>query len=522
MRPPPIDPLEAAVVRQLLVSIAEEMGAVLERSSHSPNIKERRDHSCALFDARGRLLAQAAHIPVHLGAFPMMMNRLAVEQTWEEGDVLACNDPECGGTHLPDISVVAPVFHDGALQGFVANRAHHADVGGMYPGSMGPARSSYAEGLIIPPVKLVRAGKRDDDIWRLVLRNVRTPEERSGDLSAQLGSLANGVSRWRALLHRWGSELLCRHADAAILSTQRATHSFIRRLPGTPASAEDQLDAAEDQPVPYLRVALSRVGRKLRIDFTGTSASCPAPLNAPPAVTASAAYYCLACLLPAGTDLNQGILDCLQLVLPENSLVCPGRASPVAAGNVETSQRLVDLLLRAFSAWFPDRIPAASQGTMNNISFGGETPVPWSYYETIGGGAGAGPGGPGASGIHCHMSNTRNTPVEALEFHYPMRIRAYALRTGSGGAGGSAGGEGVVRETEVLEAATVSLLTDRRGSAPYGLAGGGSGANGRNTLIRSGELEQILGARGSWALRPGDRVRVETPGGGAYRRASDP
>lgn len=508
------------VFRHLFISIAEEMGVTLERTSYSPNIKERRDYSCAVFDASGRLVAQAAHIPVHLGAFPLLMSHVVPRFRWRPGDIVLCNDPFLGGTHLPDISLISPVFAGPRrLAGFVANRAHHADVGGAYPGSMAPTTELYQEGVIIPPLKLYEGGRPNEAVLELLLRNVRTPGERRGDLSAQVAANATGVRRFQELLERYGwQELRTRIRDA-----RTASRTAVRRLlAGWPRGRYRFADFLDDDghgsgPIAIQAELRAERGRFFA-DFTGSEPQQKGAVNATLAVTHAAVYYALICLLPEEVPLNHGIFEAVSVRAPEGSVVNARPPAAVAGGNVETSQRITDVVLGALAQALPDRIPAASQGTMNNLTLGGirpETGEPWAYYETLGGGAGGGPAAPGTSGIHCHMSNTRNTPAEALEYHYPIRVRRYGLREGSGGSGKQRGGDGIVREIELVAAAAATLLADRRGRGPYGLAGGEPGAAGTDEAW-NGQEWQTLAGKSSRALPPGARLRISTPGGGGW------
>jgi N-methylhydantoinase B len=514
------DPIAAEVFRHLFISVAEEMGVTLERTAYSPNIKERRDHSCALFDAEGALVAQAAHIPVHLGAFPLLMRAVVPRFRWRRGDVVICNDPYLGGTHLPDISVISPAFtKSGRLAGFVANRAHHADVGGAFPGSMAPTTEVYQEGVILPPLKLIDAGRTNDAVLELFLRNVRTPDERRGDLSAQLAANATGLARFEGLLERYGpAQVRLRIREARRRSAQ-AVSAFLATFPAGRYEFTDYLDddGHGSGPLP-IRVALEVREGHLVVDFEGTSPQAKGSINATLAVTRSAVYYPLICLLPEEEAINTGVFEAVEVRAPEWTIVNARPPAAVAAGNVETSQRIVDAVFGALAQALPERIPAASQGTMNNLTLGGidpSTDKPWAYYETIGGGAGASPSADGVSGIHCHMSNTRNTPAEALEYHYPLRVRRYALRQGSGGHGKHLGGDGVIREVELLAETTVTLLTDRRSTGPYGLSGASAGQPGRNVLIHDvGEDE--LASKGSFTLPKGSKLQLETPGGGGF------
>lgn len=515
-----IDPVAAEVFRHQLVSVAEEMGVTLERTAYSPNIKERRDHSCAVFDRQGKLLAQAAHIPVHLGAFPLMMERVVPQFHWRRGDVVICNDPEAGGTHLPDISLISPVFGPtGRLVAFVANRAHHADVGGTFPGSMGPGREIFQEGMIIPPLRLYEGGKVNEGLVELFCRNVRTPGERKGDLAAQLSANAIGVRRIEELVARYGAPTFAAQAAHARLAAQRAATALLSSLPNGRHSFEDFLDS-DGQGGSHLCIAVAVEARdgRLRVDFTGTASQSPGCINATLAVTHAAVYYVLVCLLPPDTPVNEGTFSVLDIHVPTGCLLSARHPAAVAAGNVETSQRTVDVVLGALAQMLPEVIPAASQGTMNNLSIGGARSASkrlWAYYETTGGGAGASPARPGSSGLHCHMSNTRNTPAEALEYHYPLRLHTYALREDSGGGGEHAGGEGVVRELELLDSATVTLLTDRRQAGPYGLQGGEAGTPGSNEIQR-GDAWDGLPEKTSFQAAAGTRLRISTPGGGGW------
>ncbi len=514
------------IFRHVFAAIPEEMGVTLERTGYSPNIKERRDFSCALFDAGGLLVAEAAHIPVHLAALPMLLARLLPVVSWEAGDVVACNDPFAGGTHLPDLTLVSPVFApgEGAPVAFVANRAHHADIGGMAPGSMPASTELYQEGLIIPPVKLVDAGRLNEGIMDLIARNVRTPEERRGDLSAQIAANQTGVRRYLEVVERYGLAEMRARARMLQEYTERAVRAEIAAFPDGVYPFQDVLDddGISDAPVP-IRVAVTVAGDTLTFDFTGSAAQQRGPVNAPEAVTAAAVHYCVRCLLDEDVPVNAGQFAPVRIIAPEGSVVNPRFPAAVAAGNVETSQRLVDVLFGALAPCLPERVPAASAGTMNNLLIGGFDPVrggPFTYYETLGGGAGAGPQGPGASGIQTHMTNTRNTPIEALEYHYPLRVRELALREGSGGAGRHRGGEGIRRQVELLAPATVTLLTERRRSRPYGLAGGEAGAPGRNTLTLDGQ-EQVLPGKTTLSCPAGALLTVESPGGGGWGRPDD-
>ncbi len=513
-----------AIFEHLFASVAEEMGITLERAAYSPNIKERRDFSCALFLGDGRLLAQAAHIPVHLGAMPASVQAaLRHCAPFQPGDVAILNDPYQGGNHLPDITLVSPVFiTPDQPHFFVASRAHHADVGGMSPGSMPLSTELYQEGLIIPPVKLVAGGQRNEAVWALILRNVRTPEERAGDLAAQLAAHTIGARRLAEIAARYGLADLLQQGEGLLAYARRLTRAALRRIPDGRYFFRDVLEP--DIPI---QVTLIIEGDSLLADFSGTSPAVRGNLNAVPAIVVSAVVYCLRCvalaLLQTPIPMNQGSFEPLTLHLPAGSLLDPQPPAAVAAGNVETSQRLVDVVLGALAQALPDLIPAASQGTMNNITFGGRDAAGnvFAYYETVGGGLGAGPQLAGGSGMHAHMSNTLNTPVEALEYAFPLRVTTYRLRHGSGGVGRQRGGDGLVRAIQFLTPVRAAILSQRRAYGPYGLRGGQPGQPGRNCVIRAhGEVEE-LPAQANVTLEAGDQLQVETPGGGGWGAAQD-
>lgn len=517
------DPISLEVFKHLFAAIPEEMGAVLRKASYSPNIKERRDFSCALFDGEGKMISQAAHIPVHLGSMPLSV-LAAIEKFTSDlhpGDCVMLNDPYLGGTHLPDITLVSPFFLEGAAQpyAFVASRAHHADVGGMTPGSMPVAREIFQEGLIIPPIKLMRQGEIDASVWDLVLANVRTPEERSGDLHAQLAANQVGLLRLAELVSRYGSEEITTRMVQLLAYTARLTRQLLLDLPDGAYRFEDFLDddGIDSDPIP-IRLLLTIHGDTATVDFSGTAPQVKGSLNAVYAITLSAVYYVFRCLLGLDVPNNAGCLVPIRVIAPPGSLLNALPPAAVAGGNVETSQRIVDVLLGALAQACPERIPAASQGTMNNLSLGGYDPFrqrPFAYYETIGGGMGARLGCNGASAVHSHMTNTLNTPIEALEYAYPLRVRRYSIRRGSGGEGRFSGGDGIIREIEVLTESQLTLLSERRKIAPYGLCGGHPGKQGMNRLLRKGH-EIPLPSKGTFELQEGDVISLETPGGGGW------
>jgi N-methylhydantoinase B/oxoprolinase/acetone carboxylase alpha subunit len=524
-----IDPIAFEVFEHLFVAVAEEMGVTLCRTSFSPNIKERLDYSCAIYDAAGDTIAQGDHMPVHLGAMPLSVRAAIDHAPMAPGDVVLLNDPFRGGTHLPDLTMVSPVFLPGSAGAtgddsarpafYVANRAHHSDVGGMSPGSMPLAREIFQEGLIIPPVKLVAGGTIAADVLALILANVRTPDEREGDLTAQIA--ANRVAERRLLeivaLH--GAAPVAAYAAAVQDHTERVMRATIAAIPDGIYAFEDRLDDDGFSPAPIvIRAAVTIAGDGAVVDFTGSDPQTTGGVNANFAITLSATLYAFRCLVREDVLYNAGIGRVVRVVAPPGTIVNATRPSAVAGGNVEASQRITDVVLGALARALPAQLPAASQGTMNNVTLGGRHPAtgrPFAYYETIGGGMGARPGLDGISGVHTHMSNTRNTPIEAIEHYLPVRIRQYAIRQGSGGAGRWRGGDGIVREYEALTETEVTVLSDRRVGAPYGAAGGAAGQSGRNTVIRDG-VETALPGKARLTLAPGDRLRIETPGGGGY------
>ncbi|MGB3633514.1 MAG: hydantoinase B/oxoprolinase family protein [Rubrobacteraceae bacterium] len=507
-----LDPVTLSVLASALSGAAEEMGAVLIRGAYSSNIKERRDCSTALFDAEGKMVAQAEHIPVHLGAMPEAVAAV-MGRNPEPGDVFALNDPYSGGTHLPDITLVSPVAHEDEIIGYAVTRAHHSDVGGMSPGSMpSDSREIYQEGIIIPPVRLVHEGEYVDEILDLILANVRTPDLRRGDLRAQIAGNNLAQTRVSELIERRGKDTVLTAFEEVIAYTERRTREAIRDLPDGEYTAESEIegDGATDDDIP-IKVSVKIEDDEITIDFTGTSDAVAGNVNCPLAVTRSSCYFALRVLLPGDVPANAGTYAPLTIKAPEGSLVNAESPSAVVAGNVETSQRVSDTILLAFSG-AADLI-AGGQGTMNNLIIGGKD---WTYYETIGGGQGASKAADGPSGVHVGMSNTLNTPIEALELEYPMRVERYELRRDSGGSGEHLGGDGVVRSVKVLEPASLSMLTDRRRHGPQGLEGGESGAFGKNLLN-----DEELPPKVSRELSEGDVVTVETPGGGGYGKAAN-
>ena len=524
------DAVALEVFRHLFTALAEEMGAALKRASFSPNIKERRDYSCALFNPAGAAVSLGDHMPVHLGAMPMSVSAALDELgDLDPGDVVCVNDPFRGGTHLPDITLISAVFAERRILAYVASRAHHSDVGGSTPGSMPLAREIFEEGIRIPPVRLYRAGVLNEDLWRTLLANVRTPVERGGDLDAQLAALHTGSTRLLEIAERRGVDRTLAAMDGLIEYADRLVEAGLEMIPDGRYVAEDSMedDGFGSGPVP-IRATLELVGSKLTLDFTGTSPQVPGGINAVAAITSSATRYVVRCVVEAllGEPLpaGGGSMSAVTLVLPEGSLVNARPPASVAAGNVETSQRITDVLMRAFAIALPDRMPALSQGTMNNITVGGVDPrtgEAFAYYETVGGGMGAGPTGPGLSGVHCHMSNSLNTPVEALEHAYPYRVTRYEIRRNSGGAGLHRGGDGLRRDLMLLGPARVTLLSERRIKGPSGAEGGEDGATGENVLIRDGAEESLPG-KVTFTVDTGDVISVRSPGGGGWGPEQSP
>jgi len=598
--------LELTIFHKVFAAVAEEMGIVLRRSAFSPNIKERRDYSCAVFTPAGELLAQAAHIPVHLGALPATMARVLPDFPLGPGDVLLLNDPYWGGTHLPDLTLIAPVFLDGCGErakavgaglprppfnpsfrftfpgstgilpvpgqagspsyrfnsrgwekGFggggrsprppvarasspweppspnkhsqpafyLANRAHHADVGGRTPGSMPLARDLREEGVIISPIYLYRGGVRQEEVWRGLLGQMRVPEEREGDLAAQLAALTRGQERCQAIARRYSLDKLKDMSQALLAYSEAAMRALIREIPDGVYSFTDYLDDDGWGNVDLaLHLDLTITGARARLDFTRSADQTTGGVNAVPPVVEAACYYVFLTLLAEDYPINQGCFRPLTVLTRAGSLLNPRFPAPVAAGNVETSQRLVDVVLGALAQALPGLIPAASQGTMNNVAFGGVHPDSgreFTYYETLGGGTGGHPGGPGISGLHSHMTNTRNTPIEVLEHDYPVIVEQYAWRANSGGAGRHPGGLGLIRDFRFLAEVSVSLLTERRRHPPYGLAGGDPGACGENLLITAGGQKETLPGKVNLTLPAGSLLSIRTPGGGGWGKKEE-
>jgi len=500
--------IELSLFQHRIQAICDEMGAVLRGSAFSPNIKDRLDFSCAVFDADGALCAQAAHIPVHLGSMAYAMAAIVARTDWHDGDMLILNDPYLGGTHLPDVTLIAPVFADGDPVAFVANRAHHADIGASRPGSMPVARRLEEEGLIISPTRISAGGKIVPDTLDGILARLNNPDSGRADLNAQISANERGSRLLRNYIEDLGRGNFRRALDEINDYAERLARSGLARLPRGEFTFTDCMDddglGREDIPIR----ATVRIADDVHVDFAGSGARVDGNINCPLPVTAAAVYYCFYCLMPPETPACAGSFRPLSLAVPEGSLLNARPPAAVAAGNVETSSRIVDVILGALAQAAPALIPAASHGSMNNIAMGA---AGWDYYETLGGGMGGAPSGPGPGAVQTHMTNTLNTPIEVVEMHYPLRIRRYAVRRGAGGAGRHAGGDGLQREYEFTRPASVTLITERRRHAPWGLNGGSAGAPGRNLL--NGE---ILPGKCQFEAVPGDRLLIETPGGGAW------
>jgi N-methylhydantoinase B len=527
-RTPKVDPTRLEIFKNIFHSIAEEMGAALRRSAFSPNIKERRDYSCAVYDANGKVLAMGDHMPVHLGSMPASVAAARAAFPLYAGDIALLNDPFAGGTHLPDLTMVMPIFlsRNRHPSFYVANRAHHADVGGALAGSMGPAREIFQEGLRIPPVKIFRRGEINQDVMALLLANVRTPEEREGDLAAQIAACRTGERRLLDIVRKYGEREVSAYGQHLLDYSASMMRAALRELRAGIYTAEDFLDddGVSNEPL-RIQVRISIAKAAAEVDFTGSSPQCAGNVNAVEAIAISTVYYVFRCLLAEDVPATSGLLTPIQIIAPAGTIVNARPPAAVAGGNVETSQRMVDTLLRALAKAAPLRIPAASQGTMNNVTLGGKDPrhsgAAFAYYETIAGGMGARPNKDGASAIHTHMTNSWNTPIEVFEQVYPVRLRKYALRRGSGGQGQYRGGDGIVREIELLADTQVGLLCDRRNRGPYGLAGGQAGKPGKNTIERNGKKRELPGKCSLFA-EAGAILGIETPGGGGWGKPKKP
>ncbi|MBN1455723.1 MAG: hydantoinase B/oxoprolinase family protein [Methanomicrobia archaeon] len=517
-----MNPVLLELMKNAVSAVPEEMGAVLKRTAYSPNIKERMDASCAVFDAQGRMLAQAEHIPVHLGAMPLTVEcALSAFPEWQDGDQIVVNDPYHGGSHLPDLTVIKPVFFARKIVGYVVNRAHHADIGGISPGSMpGKSTDIFQEGLIIPPCKLVASGRENRDIFALISANTRTPTERIGDIRAQIAANNLGDRRVVELISHYSIATYTEFTKSITAYSERRMRHAIAAMPNGTYTAEDVLDDDGITEVPVkLVVAVTITDDTIAIDFEGTDRQRTGNINAPYAVTLSAVYYVLRAVTDPEIPPNYGCFAPVTVHVPEGTVLNPVHPTAVASGNVETAQRIVDVLLLALHEALPHTIPAQSQGTMNNVAIGGrigDSGKYFTYYETIAGGQGALPYKDGEDGIHTHMTNTANTPIEALELSYPLRVEAYELIPGSGGAGRFSGGRGIRRAIRILtDHATLSIQSERRTYPPQGLEGGADGRAGQNYLLRHGKRTD-LPAKVTMPLERDDLVVIETPGGGGY------
>jgi len=517
-----VDVITREVIRGGLEYIAEEMGIILRNAAYSTNIKERMDHSCALFDHEGRMVAQAEHIPVHLGAMPIAVRSIETKFKGEiyPGDSFILNDPYLGGTHLPDITIITPIFFKDILAGYSVSRAHHNDIGGMAPGSMpGNATEIFQEGLRIPPIKLVSKGEISKDILNLIMINSRTPKIRKGDLLAQLSSNWTGEKRLQELIDQKGLEIYKLAVDDILNYSERRFLSILSGFPENEAVGKDYMDGdgIEDKLV-ELVVKVKMTKKHVTFDFTGTAEQVKGAINCPYAVTLSGSYYVLRAITDPTIPANEGLYRHLSVIVPEGTVLNARSPAAVVGGNVETSQRIVDTLLKAFSKILPDRIPAASQGTMNNLIIGGtdHSGRPFTFYETIGGGAGGRPTKDGIDGIHSHMTNTMNTPIEEIEVRYPLVVEKYALREDSCGNGRFRGGLGIIRQFRTKVPVVVSLLGERQKNAPWGLAGGEDGKKGVYYVKKTDGKKIILPGKTTTTLGSEELIVIETPGGGAW------
>ncbi len=512
-----MDAIELSIFASRISAVCDEMGAVLQRAALSPNIKDRLDFSCAVFDADGLLCAQAAHIPVHLGSMAYAMRDIVGGVSWAPGDMVIVNDPYLGGTHLPDVTLIAPLHVDGGLIGYLANRAHHADVGATAPGSMPISRRLDEEGVVIAPSHLLSGGDLDEGLLATILDATRNPEQGRGDFSAQISANLSGVRRLGALVQGMGVTAYGKALRALNDYGERLALSALAQIPDGVYRYSDVMDddGMGHTDLPIAAAVTVRAGR-VQVDFSGTAPQVAGNINCPLSVAAAGVYYVFRCLMPGQTPACAGSFRPITLSAPEGCLLNARRPAAVAAGNVETSTRVVDVVMGALALAIPERIPAASHGSMNNVAMGARGPGrSWDYYETVGGGMGAGPYGGGLSAVQTHMTNTLNTPIESLEMHYPLRVRRYEIRRNSGGVGRYRGGDGLIREYEFLADTEVTLLTERRYHAPWGLQGGADGAPGRNE-----HQGAALPAKVSFQARAGERLTVYTPGGGGWGASS--
>ncbi len=504
-----MSPTQLEVMKHAFTAIPELMGAALQRSAYSPNIKERKDESCAIFTADQKMIAQAEHIPVHLGAMPSALESVTSSFEMEERSQLILNDPYSGGTHLPDVTIIKPVFREDDLLGYVVNRAHHSDIGGKTPGSMpGNSERLEEEGIVISPRYLIKNNEYVEEVMD-ILKKARSPEERIGDVKAQVGANERGAKEFKNTVEKFGYQEFLTFKEEILKYSETRTRKMIENMPSDVLSYEDHMEWKD--PI-KLKVHIDVKEEEIDFDFSDTASQVDGNINAPKPVTYSAVYYVIRCLLPRDVPVNDGCYRPLNIRIPEGSLLNPKPPAAVSAGNVETSQRVVELLLRALYHVFPKKIPAESQGTMNNLTIGNDR---FTYYETIGGGAGASFEGKGESGVHVHMTNTKNTPIEALENDYPLRVTSYKLREGSGGEGEHRGGEGIVREIKLLEDAEASIQSERRKKGPKGANGGADGKPGVNMMFKD-KVPKELKSKITLRMKKQEIIRIETPGGGGW------
>ncbi len=517
------DPVKLEIYKNRFQSIAEEMGAALQRTAFSPNIKERRDFSCAVFDGKGRMIAQAEHIPVHLGAMPLSVESVIKNLDLRKGDTGILNDPYEGGTHLPDITMVRPVFLKGARQPsfYIANRAHHSDIGGMTPGSMPLSSEIFQEGIRIPPLKFEENGKVNHSLLRFLLSNVRTPKEREGDLLAQYMAAKVGETRLIEMISEFGTEEVFEYMDELQNYAERMVRNVIKEIPDGSYDFEDYMDDDGQTEVSVkIKVRITIKGSSAVVDFSESDPQVNGCINSVYAITLSGVFYVFRTLVDYSIPSNHGCMVPIKVIAPEGTVVNARFPAAVSGGNVETSQRTVDVLFGALAKAIPHKIPAASGGSMNNLTIGGTDPgtgEQFAYYETIACGMGARPGKPGINAIHTHMTNTLNTPIEVIEHELPVSINRYSLRKNSGGGGKFRGGDGIEKSIEFFSKASLSLVSDRRKHAPYGLSGGDPGSTGENSLKRGSE-ETVLPSKINISVQKGDVFKIKTPGGGGFGR----
>jgi N-methylhydantoinase B len=519
-----VDPIVSEVIKSSLIYASEEMGIAVRNSAYSANIKERLDHSCALFDRRGRLIAQAEHIPVHLGSLPWGLRATldaieAQDGGVREGEMWVVNDPYLSGTHLNDVTVIRPIYFNSTLVGYAANKAHHTDVGGMVPGSMSAdAPELFAEGLIVPPIRLVRDDRVVTSTIAIFRANSRTPHARSGDLRAQLAGNHTGERRLLELYARYGEPVVEAALERILNESERRMRNALRALGDGVFESSDVLEDRAGRPSIRIALRLTLRDGSAHFDYAGTAQQVAFPMNAVYGVTLSGVYYALRAVTDPSIPMNDGCFRPVTVDVPVGTLLNPRRPAPVSGGNVETSTRNADVVLAALALAAPDRVPASSGGTMSNVMIGGvrASGESWAFYETNGCGMGARPTSDGLSGIQCHMTNTLNTPIEAIEREFPLRVTRYEFADGTGGAGRFRGGDGLIRALELTDgSARVSLLAERHAVAPSGARGGGAGATGRHALVRDARTT-VLPAKTTLDLVPGDTLVIATPGGGGY------